>query len=44
MVRGSFSRYKDQHALNLLNEPMPQGPAPLVQITRPGRALEETRA
>jgi hypothetical protein len=44
MIRGTFTKYPDQHALNLLSEPMPHGPAPLVQITRPGRALEETRA
>ncbi|MGA8780056.1 MAG: hopanoid biosynthesis associated radical SAM protein HpnH, partial [Terracidiphilus sp.] len=42
MVKGSFSLYPDQHALNLLNEPMPTG-KPLVQI-QAGRALEETRA
>jgi hypothetical protein len=44
MVRGTFSKYRDQHALNLLNEPMPHGPASLVQITHPDRELEETRA
>jgi hypothetical protein len=44
MVRGSFSRYPDQHALNLLNEPAPHGPAPLVQIKHPDRELERTRA
>jgi len=43
MVKGSFSLYPDQHALNLLNEPMPTGKS-LVQITQPERALEETRA
>jgi hypothetical protein len=43
MVKGSFSLYPDQHALNLLNEPMPTG-KPLVQIDTSGRALEETRA
>ena len=32
MVKGSFSLYPDQHALNLLNEPMPTGPSSLVQI------------
>ncbi|MGB7265548.1 MAG: DUF3463 domain-containing protein, partial [Terracidiphilus sp.] len=43
MIRGTFSSYPDQHALNLLNEPMPHGPSSLVQITRGDRALEETR-
>jgi len=33
MVKGSFSLYPDQHALNLLNEPMPHGPSSLVNIT-----------
>ena len=40
MVRGSFSKYPDRHALNLLNEPMPHGPSSLVQITHPDRELE----
>jgi hypothetical protein len=44
MVRGTFSRYPDRHALNLLNEPMPHGPASLVQIDQPVREFEETRA
>ena len=44
MIKGTFSRYPDQHALNLLNEPAPHGPASLVQIGKPDRALEETRA
>jgi hypothetical protein len=44
MIRGTFSKYPDQHALNLLNEPAPHGPASLVQITRPDREFEETRA
>ena len=44
MVRGTFSRYPDQHALNLLNEPAPHGPASLVQIASPDHELEETRA
>ncbi|MFZ1015625.1 MAG: hypothetical protein WAN28_19930 [Terracidiphilus sp.] len=44
MVKGSFKKYKDQHALNLLNEPMPHGPSSLVQIERPAQTLEETRA
>jgi hypothetical protein len=44
MVKGTFKTYKDQHALNLLNEPMPHGPSSLVQISSPSRALEETNA
>ena len=44
MVRGSFSSYKDEHALRLLNEPAPHGPAALVQIAGADRALEETNA
>jgi hypothetical protein len=44
MVRGNFSRYQDDHALKLLNEPMPHGPASLVQIEKPSSELEETRA
>jgi hypothetical protein len=44
MVRGSFSSYRDEHALKLLNDPPPQ--ASLVQIEQPERAheliLEET--
>ena len=45
MVRGTFSKYPDQHALNLLNEPAPHGPASLVQIeSHASRTLEETRA
>jgi hopanoid biosynthesis associated radical SAM protein HpnH len=44
MVRGTFSRYRDRHALNLLNEPAPHGPASLVQIERPSHTLEETNA
>ncbi len=43
MIRGTFSLYPDQHALNLLNEPAAQGPATLVQIGEPSRELEETR-
>jgi hypothetical protein len=35
MVRGSFSNYRDEHALRLLNEPMPHGRVPLVQIAEP---------
>ena len=43
MIRGTFSLYPDQHALNLLNEPVPVGPAALVQIGQSHRELEETR-
>jgi hopanoid biosynthesis associated radical SAM protein HpnH len=32
MVRGTFSTYKDEGALKLLNEPMPHGEVALVQI------------
>ncbi len=39
MVNGSFSLYPDQHALNLLNEPMPHGPSSLVKIQEPDREL-----
>jgi hypothetical protein len=41
MVRGSFSSYKDAHALKLLNEPAPHGPAPLVQIESKERELAQ---
>jgi len=44
MVRGTFSLYKDEHALKLLNEPAPHGPATLVKIESPAHELEETRA
>ena len=44
MVRGSFNKYRDAHALKLLNEPAPHGPAQLVQIENPARTLEETNA
>jgi hypothetical protein len=40
MVKGSFSLYPDRHALNLLNEPMPHGPSPLVQIAQPEQQHE----
>ena len=36
MVKGSFSLYPDQHALNLLNEPMPTGPSSLVNDSGTG--------
>jgi hypothetical protein len=42
MVRGSFRSYRDPHALKLLNEPAPHGPATLVQIDNAHRTLEET--
>jgi hopanoid biosynthesis associated radical SAM protein HpnH len=44
MVKGTFSLYKDKHALKLLHEPAPHGPATLVQIGKPERELEETNA
>jgi hypothetical protein len=44
MVKGTFSLYKDDHALKLLNEPAPHGPATLVQIEQPERVLEGTNA
>jgi hypothetical protein len=44
MIRGTFSTYKDEHALRLLNEPAPHGPATLVQIGSTERSLEETNA
>jgi len=42
MVRGTFSLYKDKHALKLLSESAPHGPATLVQIQNPEHTLEET--
>jgi len=42
MIRGTFSQYPDQHALNLLNEPAPRGAASLVQIGHSSRELEKT--
>jgi hypothetical protein len=42
MVRGTFSSYRDPHALKLLNEPVPQSSATLVQIEQPARTPEET--
>jgi hypothetical protein len=42
MVRGTFSMYRDQHALKLLNEAAPHRPAKLVQIEEPAHSLEET--
>ena len=42
MVRGTFSLYRDQHALKLLNDSAPHGPAKLVQIAEPAHSFEET--
>ena len=42
MVRGTFSKYPDQHALNLLSEPMPHGPGKLVQLGQSSHEMEET--
>ena len=44
MIRGTFSLYKDQHALNLLSEPAPHGPSTLVQIAKSAETLEESKA
>jgi hopanoid biosynthesis associated radical SAM protein HpnH len=44
MVRGNFRKYRDPHALRLLNEPVPHGPSTLVTITEPVHTLEETNA
>jgi len=42
-VKATFSRYPDEGALKLLEEPI--APAhPLVQIVAPQESLEETRA
>jgi hopanoid biosynthesis associated radical SAM protein HpnH len=41
MVRGTFSTYKDEGALKLLNEPMPHGAAQLVQIEQPDREMAQ---
>ena len=35
MVKGSFSLYPDQHALKLLNEPAPHGPASWCRSSNP---------
>ncbi|MGH9590460.1 MAG: adenosyl-hopene transferase HpnH, partial [Terracidiphilus sp.] len=43
MIRGTFSSYPDEHALRLLNEPAPRGPATLVKIENAERVCEETR-
>jgi hypothetical protein len=42
MARGWFGSYKDEHALKLLSEPAPHGPATLVQIGTTAHSLEET--
>jgi hypothetical protein len=39
MIRGTFSKYPDPHALKLLSEPAPHGPAKLVQIETTEREL-----
>jgi hypothetical protein len=44
MVKGNFSSYKSAHALKQLNEWDTHSSAPLVQITKPVHALEETNA
>ncbi len=41
MVRGTFSKYRDSHALKLLSESAPHSPAKLVQIEN-ADALEES--
>jgi hypothetical protein len=42
MARGNFRKYRDPHALKLLNEPAPH--ANLVKIVEPERVPEETNA
>jgi hypothetical protein len=44
MVKGTFSSYKNQHALKQLNEWDTKHAAPLVQIATPAASLEETNA
>jgi hypothetical protein len=39
MMRGTFSMYRDKHALKLLDEVMPHGRVPLVQIKSDEREL-----
>ncbi|MDE3200362.1 MAG: adenosyl-hopene transferase HpnH [Acidobacteriota bacterium] len=41
MVRGTFSTYKDEGALRLLNEPAPHGASTLVQIEQPEREMAQ---
>jgi hypothetical protein len=42
MVRGTFSKYPDTHALKLLNEAVPSAHAPLIQIEQTEHVPEET--
>jgi len=44
MVRGTFSSYRSDKALKLLNDFAPESHAPLVQIATSAPALEETHA
>ena len=44
MVKGTFSLYKDEHALKLLNEFKAESHGDLVQIEATEKTLEETRA
>lgn len=41
MIRGTFSTYKDEGALRLLNEPAPHGASTLVQIEQPEREMAQ---
>jgi hypothetical protein len=43
-VKAMFSRYRDDGALRLLDEPEAASDHPLVQIATADRSLEETRA
>jgi hopanoid biosynthesis associated radical SAM protein HpnH len=44
MVKGTFSNYKDDHALKMLNEWKSEEEGPLVQIAKPATAVEEIKA
>lgn len=44
MIKGTFSKYPDKHALKLLDEPMTSSHGPLVQIDQKSEKLEETNA
>jgi len=44
MVKGTFSTYKNAHALKQLNEWESHSPAALVQISESAQTLEETNA
>jgi len=44
MVRGSFRKYRDPHALELLKEAAQHGTEALAHAGEPSRSLEETRA